>query len=139
MNMLTTVFPVCHGYNAMKLVLFALLGLALLLPVPDAHGQGISVSVSTLEVDEYASATFTVRLTTQPTANVTVTPVFNTSPRQNDLFQVDMDAATAGVQSTLTFTSSTWNTAKTVTVTAFDDGEAFRAQTRLHPLIQRYQ
>ena len=125
MNMLTTVFPVCHGYNAMKLVPLALLGLALLLPVPDAHGQGIWTSLATLEVDENASATFTVKLSARPTANVTVTPVFNTSPRQNDLFQVDMDTGTAGVQSTLTFTPSTWNTAKTARVTAFDDGEAF--------------
>ena len=63
-----------------------------------------------------ASATFTMRLATQPTANVTI--------------NLSTNDATEGTVSpaSLTFTTANWNTAQTVTVTGVDDAVADGAQ-----------
>ena len=69
---------------------------------------------------EGGTATYTIKLNTQPTTNVTVTI---TQPTNTDV-TVDTDTGTTGNQNTLTFTSLTWNTAQTVTVSAAEDDDA---------------
>ncbi|MFO1326856.1 MAG: Calx-beta domain-containing protein [Rubrivivax sp.] len=76
----------------------------------DDDGAGLvlgSVSRHTTEAGQ--TATFTVRLAAQPTADVTV-----------DVASDDTGEGTAG-PATLTFTSVNWNQAQTVTVTGADD------------------
>ena len=70
----------------------------------------ILLTPASVEVNENGgTATYTVKLATVPTASVTVT-----------LSSGDTDAATVSPAS-LTFTSTTWETAQTVTVTGVDD------------------
>jgi hypothetical protein len=74
----------------------------------DTAGVQITQSGGTTNVAEGgATDSYTVVLTSQPTANVTVTVAPNS--------QVSVD------KTTLTFTSSNWNVAQTVTVTAVND------------------
>ena len=84
----------------------------------DDDTASLAVSTATLTVDENASATYTIRLNTQPSATVTVTV-----SGASGAVTVDT-ATTSGNQNTLTFTSSNWTTAQTVTVAAGDDGNA---------------
>ena len=72
----------------------------------------VAVSETTLTVAEGASATYTVRLNTQPTSNVVISVTRTGS--------TDVTASPA----TLTFTTSNWSTAKTVTVRAAQDADA---------------
>lgn len=58
-------------------------------------------------IGEGSTTTYTVKLNTQPTANVTVTPT--------------LDAQLNIIPSTLTFTSTNYSTPQTITVTAVDD------------------
>jgi len=78
----------------------------------DTAGVTVTESGGSTNVTEGSTATdsYTVVLQSQPTATVTITP----SPDS----QVTVSPAT------LTFTASNWNTAQTVTVTAFDDSVA---------------
>ena len=73
---------------------------------------GVTVSPTDLTVDEGGTGTYTVVLNTQPTADVTVTV---NDPTDNT--EVTADPAT------LTFTTSNWATARTVTVSAAEDGD----------------
>ena len=77
--------------------------------IVDDDTRGMTLSAATLSVDEGASGTYTVVLTTQPTAQVTVT--------------VDgvMDTDLSVVKSKLTFETDNWSTAQTVTVKAGED------------------
>ena len=72
----------------------------------------VAVSETTLTVAEGSSATYTVRLNTQPTSNVVISVTRTGS--------TDVTASPA----TLTFTTSNWSTAKTVTVRAAQDADA---------------
>ncbi|MYC49688.1 MAG: autotransporter outer membrane beta-barrel domain-containing protein, partial [Synechococcus sp. SB0662_bin_14] len=74
-------------------------------------------SPTSVKVSEKGTATYTVKLFSEPSGTVTVT-VGGTS--KTDV-TVDTDSGRSGNQNTLTFTASTWNTAQTVTVTADDD------------------
>ena len=75
----------------------------------DNDTRGVTVSTSTLAVAENAgTATYTVVLDSQPTANVIVIPASS-------------DKAEATVSGALTFTAATWDTAQTVTVTGVND------------------
>jgi hypothetical protein len=75
----------------------------------DNDVQDLVLSASTLTVNEGGSGTFTVRLAFQPSANVTVNVA-------------STDTATASVTpATLTFTSATYATPQTVTVTGVED------------------
>ena len=80
--------------------------------VTDDDAAGAAVSETTLTVAEGGSATYTVRLNTQPTSDVviSVTASGNT----------DVTVSPAR----LTFTTSNWSTAKTVTVSAAQDADA---------------
>ena len=85
--------------------------------IEDDDTRGVSISPTTLTVDEGGSGTYTVVLNSTPTGTVTVTPSVTGSP------DVTLN------ETALTFTSSTWSTAQTVTVSAAedDDGEAEEA------------
>ena len=82
-------------------------------------GPGVTVSASKLTVSEGRSATYTVKLKTQPTAAVTVTP---TAMGDSDL---------TFAPAALTFTTANWRTAQAVTVSAADDGDAADGRTTI--------
>ncbi len=85
--------------------------------------SGIRLSTSSLTVNEGTSRTYTVRVASRPSADVTV------SLASSDVdVTVDTNADTDGNQATLTFTApvdaenpGNWNTAQPVTVTAAED------------------
>lgn len=81
----------------------------------DNDTAGITVSPTTLAVNEEGptSQDYTVVLTSQPTADVTVNITFDST-------QITVDGETDGTYS-LTFTSGDWNIAQTITVLAIDD------------------
>ncbi|MCW2950717.1 MAG: hypothetical protein JWN41_1730, partial [Thermoleophilia bacterium] len=79
--------------------------------IVDNDTSGVTVSetgASTDVAESGATDTYDVKLTSQPTADVTIT-------------LAAADGQTAPSPATLTFTAATWNSAKTVTVSAVDD------------------
>ncbi len=88
--------------------------------VDDDDTRGVTIDKTALTVLEGSSGTYTVVLGTQPTGDVTVT-IGGTSDTD---VSVDTDSGTMGNQNTLTFTSSNWDTAQTVTVAAATDTDA---------------
>ena len=78
----------------------------------DDDGIGVTVPPATLTIGEGSSKTYTMALTSQPTASVTVTVA---APSGSD---VSVD------KTTLTFTSSNWDDEQTVTVSAAQDDDA---------------
>ena len=95
--------------------------------VTDDDTAGVTVSVTQLTVTEASgtgrTATYTVKLNTQPTGDVTITP----SSSQE---------SAATVSGALTFTTANWSTEQTVTVTGVDDavdqGDTDRTATISH-------
>ena len=87
--------------------------------ISDDETQRLVFSRTTVPVTEGSEATYTVRLATAPTSNVTVT----VSGQSGTDLSVDTDSGTGGDQTTLTFTTSNWNSAQTVTVTAAEDDD----------------
>ena len=81
--------------------------------VTDDETAGVTVTPTSLPLNEGGTNTYTVVLDTQPTATVTVTIV---DPTDN----ADVTADPAS----LTFTTSNWSTAKTVTVSAAEDDDS---------------
>ena len=79
------------------------------LTLEDDDTRGVTVSATSLDVDEGDDATYTVVLTSQPTADVTVTP---------SRISGDTHVLVSGA---LTFTALNWSTAQTVTVSAAQD------------------
>ena len=81
--------------------------------------SGVMVSETELTVPEGGSASYTVRLVTQPTDDVTIT-----------VERVTGDEDLTASPDTLTFTNSNWSVQQTVTVSAAedDDGAAGTAQ-----------
>ena len=77
--------------------------------IRDDDTAGVTVSDTSLDIDEGDSDTYTVVLDSQPTHSVTITV--------NDPSNTDVTADPAD----LTFTPSNWDTAQTVTVTASQD------------------
>ena len=77
--------------------------------ITDDDTAGVTVSETSLDIDEGDSDTYTVVLDSQPTHNVTITV--------NDPSNTDVTADPAD----LTFTPTNWDTAQTVTVTASQD------------------
>ena len=80
--------------------------------VTDAADAGATVSETTLTVAEGGSATYTVVLDVQPTSDVVISVTRSGSP--------DVTVSPA----TLTFTSSNWDTAQMVRVSAAQDADA---------------
>ena len=88
--------------------------------IQDSDVAGLTVVPGSLSMAEGATATYTVRLNVAPTAAVTVTVTGATAK-----LTVDTDTETTGDQTTLSFSTTNWDTAQPVTVTgvADDDGE----------------
>ena len=82
------------------------------LSINDNDERGVTVSPSVLTLTEGATATYTVVLDTEPTQTVTVTPTVSGSPDVTFM------------PSSLTFTSSDWDTAQTMTLSATEDDDA---------------
>jgi len=72
--------------------------------------KGVTVSVSSISVPEESTATYTVSLDAQPSANVTVTPASSAT-------------GVATVSGALTFTTDNWWEAQTVTITGVSDAD----------------
>ena len=89
---------------------------SVMVTVDDNDTRGVMVSKTALSVTEGSTGEYTVALATQPSAAVTVT----VGGVSGDV-SVDTDTMTTGNQNTLTFTTSNWDDAQTVTVTAADD------------------
>ena len=84
---------------------------------------GVIISPTTLSVPEGGSATYTVRLGTKPSNDVTVEA---TEDQRNDAdltVSSDTDTDIKIDSVTLAFTNSNWNTEQTVTVTAAEDAD----------------
>ena len=79
--------------------------------IVDDYTPGMTVTPSPLDVDEGATATYTVKLDTAPTDDVTVAISSNNT---------DVTVS----PTSLTFTMTTWNSAQTVTVSAGQDADA---------------
>ena len=79
--------------------------------IVDDDTPGMTVTPTTLDVDEGGTATYTVKLNTVPTGNVDVAIASN-----------DPGAATVSPEM-LTFTPTDWSTAKTVTVMGVEDSD----------------
>ena len=84
----------------------------LLVTVDDDESLGLALSKSSLNPAEGGNESYTVKLSSAPTATVTVA-VAGTS-------NTDLTLST----SSLTFTTTTWGTAQTVTVSAGEDDDA---------------
>ena len=83
--------------------------------VTDNDTRGVRVTPTSLSLNEGGSGTYTVKLTTQPSGDVTVT-VYD--PTAN----MDVTTNTAS----LTFSTSNWATPQTVTVSAAEDDDALQ-------------
>ncbi|MBF2755853.1 MAG: hypothetical protein ISN29_11445, partial [Gammaproteobacteria bacterium AqS3] len=90
----------------------------------DAAGFGLSESDGMLDLGETKSATFTVRLTSEPLDDVMVTLSQPDDGAANDDVTVDTDPDMADDQNSLSFTTIDWDIAQTVTVSAADDDDA---------------
>ena len=80
--------------------------------ITDDDTAGVTVSETSLSIDEGTAATYTVKLDTEPTGDVTVAVAGH----------ADTDLSLD--ETSLTFNASTWDTAQTVTVTAGEDDDA---------------
>ena len=80
----------------------------------DNDAAGVTLGRSDLIVPEGGSGTYTVKLDSEPTADVTVTITGHAGT----------DLTLTPTTATLTFTLSTWARTQTVTVAAGDDGDA---------------
>ena len=92
--------------------------------VTEKDTPGVTVTPTSLTIKEGESDTYTVKLNTQPTGNVTVT----VGGASGDV-TADTDPNTDNDQTTLTFTSSDWDTAQTVTVNAAVDKDGVSDDT----------
>ncbi len=86
--------------------------------VTDNDAPGLALDPTALTVAEGGSGAYTVKLATQPTGTVTVT-VAGASGEVT----FDTDSTANGNQSTLTFNTTNWGTARTVTVSAGQDND----------------
>ena len=88
--------------------------------IPENDTRGVTLSTTTLRVNEGDTESYTVVLNSEPTGDVTVT----IGGTDNTDITVDTDPATPDDQTTLTFTPTNWSTPRMVTVTAADDDDA---------------
>ena len=76
-----------------------------------ANPRGVTVTPTSLDVNEGGTGSYTVVLATQPTGDVTVTPASD-------------DTTALTVPGPLTFTASNWSEPQTVTVNAISDSDS---------------
>ena len=81
---------------------------------------GVAINPSNLEIDEGSDKTFTVKLNTEPGNVVTVT----ISSRDAAVTTVSLDSLTFTKATSLTFTTSNWDSEQTVTVRGVEDDGA---------------
>ena len=81
-------------------------------PVTDNDVRGVTVTPTVLTIPEDGSASYTIALTSEPTADVTVA------------VQVPENVDIAVDETELTFTAANWKTPQTVPVTAAQDADA---------------
>ena len=86
--------------------------------VDDDDTASVTVSVPELSVTEDGSSTYELRLSSQPTADVTVTVA------GHDGSDLTLSGTTLNSDNELMFTRADWSTAQTVTVTAAEDDDA---------------
>ena len=79
------------------------------LTLTDDDARGVTVSVADLDIDEGGTGSYTVVLDTQPTGDVTVTPLLSSG---------DTDMTVSGA---LIFMAANWSVPQTVTVSAASD------------------
>ncbi|MBF2754317.1 MAG: hypothetical protein ISN29_03540, partial [Gammaproteobacteria bacterium AqS3] len=89
---------------------------------------GLNLTTPSLTIVESHSKTFSVRLNSRPSAEVTITLARTGS---SDV-RFDTKAATTGYQNKLTFTTSNWNTAQEVTVSAASDVDKLDDTARIN-------
>ena len=94
------------GYNGVT-------ALPLSVEVEDDDSHGVTISTATIDMGEGDEATYTIVLDTEPTGTVSIRPTL-TAESDEDV-RVSPQA--------LSFTRSSWNSAKTVTVSAREDGD----------------
>ena len=82
----------------------------------DVTGRALVLSPTSVSVPEGSTASYTVKLASAPTASVTVAVAKKTTGTQ------DTDLTVS--PSSLTFTTTTWDTAQTVTLSAAEDTDA---------------
>ena len=94
--------------------------------------HGLVLSDTDLVVPEGDSATYTVRLATAVSRSVQV----KVSSTGDSDITIDTDSVTTGDQDTVTFTTSDWSTAKTITVNAAEDDDTDNGKATIrHTLI----
>ena len=96
--------------------------------IDDDDTAGVKITPQNLEVDEEGSNTYDVVLQTQPTRDVTIT--ISESGDSGD----DITLSTT----TLRFSTSTWESPQTVTVTAKDDDDAIDEKVTLRHSVSGY-
>ena len=100
--------------------------------VKDNDQRAVTISASTLTVEEEAAATdpptntYTVVLATQPEGNVTVAITSD-----NDDIRTNGGSATSASPYNLTFTSTNWDQPQTVAVTAINDLDGWNEEATL--------
>ena len=93
--------------------------------VEDNDDAGLVINPSPLSLNEGSNATYTVRLVTQPTANVTVAIERQTGGDNAVAFHIGGTGATySDTSKTLTFTNNNWKTPQTVYVRAAADSDS---------------
>ena len=100
----------------------ALADLSVSVAITDNDSVGVMIDTTELTVTEGSSKSYTVKLTSQPAGDVTVT----VSGHSGTGATLSGSTLTNNV---LTFTTANWATAQTVTVTATDDDTAEAAET----------
>ncbi|MBA5249967.1 MAG: hypothetical protein FE834_10665, partial [Gammaproteobacteria bacterium] len=89
--------------------------------ITDDDTRGLSLSIDQLSVPELGSRAYAFKLDTQPTGNVTITPVIIA----RDIIGIPTAVNAATIQpSKITFTKDDWNLEHTFTVTGKDDDNA---------------
>ena len=93
-----------------------------------AQTAGVTVSPTSLTIQEGSTGSYTVVLTAQPTDTVTISVTPNDAPSRCHEAAGASCTRKSGVatvdKSSLTFTTADWNSAQTVTVTATDEDMA---------------
>ncbi|MXX93363.1 MAG: hypothetical protein F4Y63_07970 [Chloroflexi bacterium] len=86
-----------------------------------------ATSIEATETLAPVTATYTVKLSSAPSANVKV----SIAQPANAYVDVDTNTGTEGLQTELTFTPTNWNTAQTVTLTVYPDHDGNDATATL--------
>ena len=101
--------------------------------VDDDETLGVTISRTSLTVDEGGRATYTVALATQPTGTATVR-----AASDNGEVTVQSGSQAAAQSLSLTFSASNYNTAQTVTVLAAEDDDADQDAATLRHAVSGY-